>query len=1491
MNDKIFEIAKQTAIQLGKRELEKLQQKVTAPFTNYAKDVQTYYRQSVEPYFTEIGKGIERGKKPETQPTPTEWRSPLSQYSERVTRPFIQGTIGIQELTPSATNAIRLSKEQDLQNKLGRTLNEEEKIKLGEEVYGPLYKDRNALASFDVLNQGLVQPVYDRFKLELANIINPGAIGGYDNYKELRQGTVTGKRELTLNDVFGTNEKSNPIVYQVNRFIDFIPELLAPTGGSAIIKGASKAGLLGKGAKEGGEVLAFAGPKISPESLEKIAMNSSDIAKFVDSFKAQGGELTKQAEDFIRNRFRTAEDINKYVNEQSSLKTSIDQNVGDLNKYIDDQVKRSQPAKEGIAQRAGGIVDWYVKNFEDSINPLSKLINQAVKGGLKLTEKNDVLAQIEKVKRSRQIADTFMTENGLTDLIQGIDSWKNYLRFGEYLKAKRFLEEFKNAPEGTDYNKLSGRDLAKDQNIVSQYSEAFEAKSQEFREYFRKLAGVLKESSLISEKQYQGLIEKVDYAPVQRVFEEVENVTAGMKPSALASISKEGVIKRFIGSTRGVVHPVESAIDMTYRIIREAEVNKASRMIVDMVKEGIIPGTVARDADKVLQRIALAGEIKTYVKQINKIVRTITTRKGWARKLQTEVNRLNKKGYDIFAKRTGEPDKYVDELAQARITKLYNSKDRWFEVLLQDIYSDVSPLIDNFAREFFDKNVTPAQKKEFIKNLTKEQLNDLITPLVNMPYGQYKRFYNKVLKKNEKLDELAQELQNLRDGRELNQVVNNLINRDPEELQNIRSLLDKKTPILNKLVDEITTLTDNLQQNKDYVKSLREESRELKDLDTKFEGTISGLKDGIKETVIMDRNVTDAVKGLSVEKLNTLNKILRSSIRVAKFAFTGGNVPFVIADMIRNDWQTVLFSKRGLRDSIVNPLNLFGSLFDMVGKSDIYMDFLREGGGDTIVSAGKIEEQTVKKIMSGKNLLTKTGYIIKNPQEWFSMIEDSLASPQKLQKFNFYKMYRKQLEREGYSPADANYIAISKTRDALTNFYRSGDIGKVLDTVFVYFNAGIQGAVSLRRLALQDPKKFAIGFTTTLAIPEIVSTLYNISTPERKEAYDKIPEGDKERNFIILPETPIYNEKGEPFFWAVPKPLGLNNLINPVRKFTLGSYNYDAKTAMDIFNELTGAFTGFKAPSQDGGVNPLASQTVPWLTRGLVETAINKNLYTGREIEDADMRRLPVSERVETNTSFTSRQIAKGLQDAGIEISPLMVDNFINSQFGAVGRQVQNKLDTGAVALGLAPEEQIGGKEIGQSISEVIYRARGGEDIRKLSKQQQLEAQQLALQKLQLQRALSSNDIATANNLIPNLTKTEFNNLVDSMQKDVIRDQMTNMQKYLFNRSEAELKKIELSNPELANDIKFVREAKEVVKNTTLPSVDQLELNFRPSGTGGAKMSTTAKKISIKGGTGRRKTSIAKAKAPKLKGVKVKKSKLAKMKQPKFKPIKIKRNV
>ena len=1459
----------------------------TTPFTSEVPGIKTALEAKYTPLqdVIDIYTGIQRGGKPESEVKPlTAKDSWLTGYTENVYRTGVKGIIVLRKAfgTKSPDEIVLLSNKE---RELGRKLSDEEVNKIIDDYRGPLSKEANAGYAFDVFNQAVIQPLWGSLKI---GVLTPRLNKKlYDDLtpeqkQELLRGSFVGGKQITLNEILDIKEKDNPILYQVMRFGDFLPSVFAPTGASKVSR------LLG-----GGELAetAFGGMRLSKEAELRLAREGSEIAKYVDEFKKGGGQLSDGAENFIKDNFQTKEEFNQFLNSKFAGK---EDELNTLDDYIQEQVKRSKPQEPGVLQRGSKLLEWYQTNFEDSVQPLRNLIKQAVKKGLEITRANDVLFQIDNVKRAREIANAFMDEQGLTSVVQKLKSWKEYDLFGEYLKAKRSLAEFaQQGPDGKTYEELFGRNYEKDKQIISNYSSRFEGLSNEFREYFRKVAQYMRDASLIDDKQLKGLNEKIDYAPLQRVFDEIENIRGWESGKAgLANISKESVIKKFIGSRRGIVNPIDSAIEMTYRAIREAEVNKASQMIIQMVKDGVLPGTVARDADTVLRRISLSQKISEYVKEIKSLTRKISNRAGWARKLQTELNRLNKKGYDIFSKRTGEADVYVDELAQGRIDKLFASKDKWFEVLLQDVYSDVSPLLDKFAKEFFDTKMTPKQKRDFIRNMSKQQFTDLMNSVVDLPYGQYKRFYNNVLKKNEKLTQVAQEIQNLRDGRELNQVVNNLIKLDPEELQNIRAVLDKKTPILNGLVDEISRLTDNLKEIKEYVRNLRDDLAGLQDVNTKYEGTINGLKNGIKETVIMDRAVTDAVRGLNIEKLNVLNKILKTSIRVAKFAFTGGNVPFVVADTIRNEWQAVLWAKRGLRDSIVNPINLFQTLYEMAGKSDTYMDFLRSGGGETISTAGKETTQTVGKMMASKNLLSKVGYVITNPKEWFGFIEDALASPQAMQKFNFYRTYRKNLIKEGYSVVDADYLATQKSREVLTNFYRSGNIGKVLDSVFVYFNAGIQGAVSLRRLALEDPKKFAIGFTTFFAVPEIVTTLWNISDPERKKAYDVIPEGDKERNFIIVPENPIYDEKtGYPFVISIPKPLGLNNLINPVRKFTLGTYGYNKETAMGIFNELVGTGTSFKLPSQDGGYNTMASQTVPWLTRGLLETAINKNLYTGREIENAEMRALPVSERVNTDTSFTSRQIAQGLQNAGMEISPLMVDNFIRSQFGGVGQMAQYYTDLGLSKFGMAPEKQVGGKSLTQSITETVYRARGGEDIRQIEQARKKEAEQKAVLKLNLTTALTNNDTAKANELLQGLTKQEFNNLVDSIQKDIVREQMTNMQKYLFNRSDAELKNIEASNPQLSNDVKLAREAKEIVKNTTLPIIQELNLQFKPSG---SISNTTAQKNLFKGKVSIKRggTKVKGVKAPKVAKIKVKKQPgIKKTRLAKIKPIKPTRKV
>ena len=90
--------------------------------------------------------------------------------------------------------------------------------------------------------------------------------------------------------------------------------------------------------------------------------------------------------------------------------------------------------------------------------------------------------------------------------------------------------------------------------------------------------------------------------------------------------------------------------------------------------------------------IEIKEELKELKKLQNQLNRTLKTNKGWARKLEREINALSREGIDVFNK-TARKDgfTYQDEATQAKLQKLVNRKQQWLGDLLTETYYDLSP--------------------------------------------------------------------------------------------------------------------------------------------------------------------------------------------------------------------------------------------------------------------------------------------------------------------------------------------------------------------------------------------------------------------------------------------------------------------------------------------------------------------------------------------------------------------------------------------------------------------------------------------------------------------------------------------------------------------------------------------------------------------------------------------------------------------------------
>lgn len=139
----------------------------------------------------------------------------------------------------------------------------------------------------------------------------------------------------------------------------------------------------------------------------------------------------------------------------------------------------------------------------------------------------------------------------------------------------------------------------------------------------------------------------------------------------------------------------------------------------------------------------------------------------------------------------------------------------------------------------------------------------------------------------------------------------------------------------------------------------------------------------------------------------------------------------------------------------------------------------------------------------------------------------------------------------GKSPSEAASIAKNLT----TNFNRRGEAGQLLNSLFVFYNAAIQGAQRTAAM-LKNPKMqgyLAAGTAGALALALANATAGGDDEDDGQAYWDKIPDYVKERNLIIMlpPATEVdgaekVGTKGR--YIAIPVQYGLNI-------FTVVGYN------------------------------------------------------------------------------------------------------------------------------------------------------------------------------------------------------------------------------------------------------------------------------------------------------------------------------------------------
>lgn len=288
------------------------------------------------------------------------------------------------------------------------------------------------------------------------------------------------------------------------------------------------------------------------------------------------------------------------------------------------QEKISTGSKE-IKTTTKEILDNFTFNWLDKLHPILRTVREAEKLGVKAKEGTlnpYELARIQPGMISRgehflkygtlDFKNLETQSKPLTTILEPVTKdITTYNEFNAYSVSKRALEKSKQGFE-------TGFDIKAAENTVKKLDSKYKKTFKELGEYQNNLLKYLKDSGIINEKTYNLMLEaNKDYVPFFRVLEDL-----GKDGSISKSVANP--LKKFTGSKKVVVDPIESIYKNTLHFVTLVERNRSLVEFVKMVEQvKTIDPTAFPEVSKVKPRLiktkVTRQELENVVTDISKI--------------------------------------------------------------------------------------------------------------------------------------------------------------------------------------------------------------------------------------------------------------------------------------------------------------------------------------------------------------------------------------------------------------------------------------------------------------------------------------------------------------------------------------------------------------------------------------------------------------------------------------------------------------------------------------------------------------------------------------------------------------------------------------------------------------------------------------------------------------------------------------------------------
>ncbi|EKJ2306737.1 hypothetical protein PKO65_004736 [Escherichia coli] len=485
-----------------------------------------------------------------------------------------------------------------------------------------------------------------------------------------------------------------------------------------------------------------------------------------------------------------------------------------------------------------------------------------------------------------------------------------------------------------------------------------------------------------------------------------------------------------------------------------------------------------------------------------------------------------------------------------------------------------------------------------------------------------------------------------------------------------------------------------------------------------------------------DPRLMRAMKNMGPE---TSNAVIRSLGKVNRFLATVNtsyNPEFLVSNFIR-DVQTAVMNlkaEQGRSDGKLKGLDNLSALAvvkdsrsamsavyaslrgkNLTGKGaqwqKVWKEFVEDGGKTGWFNMGDLEGQ--QKEMDRLVSLAKGGWKGQSIGAWNSflnLVEDANGAVENALRLSAYKHARD----AGLSRQQAASLAKNMT----VNFNRRGEQGALMNSLYMFANASIQGTANLVRTLghlngdgpllerlrwknLNVPQKIALA---AVGAGYLLGSLNRSVAGEDDDGvnwYDKVPSHVKERNLVIM-KSVFGGKAGE--YWSIPLPYGYNVffLLGHTAEGVAAGDLTASRAAGNVVGGILGAFSPIGSETSETLSGALLKNAAPTILRPFANLAMNEN-FMGAQIyqenipfgtpkPDSQLGRRSTPEAYKAFASWLNA-FSGGSQyrPGAVDVTPESLKFWIDYISGGTGRFISKTTDAAVKSLnGIdIPEQQV----------------------------------------------------------------------------------------------------------------------------------------------------------------------------------------------------------